>query len=299
MSKGYTLALDDFAYSPSLDPLIDLSHIIKIDFLASHPDEASECVRRFSCQGRKMLAEKVETEHDFETACRMGFTYFQGYFFSKPEVIRDTEIPALKMNLIRIMSEARRDEYDVKKLEHLIEKDVGISYKLLRYLNSPFFRRRIPISSIRQAIVMLGEKGIRSFLSVIILAELSQDKPDELIRSSIIMARMCERFGAETRSGLDTSELFMLGLFSHIDAILDNTMENVLERLPLAPEIKQALLHGNGPLARYLDLARHYQQGQWDRVSDAASRIGLDEDKIPGIYLDALGYADALYATTE
>jgi EAL and modified HD-GYP domain-containing signal transduction protein len=294
--KGYTLALDDFAYRKSLEPLIDLCHVIKVDFKASSPEEILDLVRLIDGRGKRLVAEKVETASEFEAALKLGFTLFQGYFFSRPEIIRDSEIPSLKMNLMRIVGEARHDDYNVDKLKGLIEQDVGVSYKLLRYLNSPFFRRISPIRSIRQAIVMLGEKGIRGFLSVIILAELGQDKPDELIKSSIVRARMCERMGMETGSRTDPSELFVLGLFSHVDAILDNGMDNILRQLPLAGDIKEALAHRAGSLAPYLRLAEEYQAGSWDKVSVLAHEIGLREQTLPGIYMDALGYADALFA---
>ncbi len=299
LSRGYVIALDDFEDHPCLEPLIDLAHIIKIDFMKSSHDQIAEYANRFLPQGKKLLAEKVETDQEFQRALDLGYSYFQGYFFSKPQVIRDTEIPALKMNLLRIMGEARRDDYDVNKLESFIEKDVGISYKLLRYLNSPFFRRRNEITSIRQAIVMLGEKGIRSFLSVIILSELSQDKPDELIKSSVIRARMFEQLGRVKRGGPDPSELFTLGLFSHIDAILDNTMENVMMRLPLADEIKKTLTGTRTPLREYFDLVTNYQVGSWEAAEAMAVKLQIPRDTLPSLYLDALGFADALYSATE
>jgi len=226
-SMGYVLALDDFTYTPEIEPLIDLSDIIKVDFMLSTKEQIEDYAARFSSNGKKLLAEKVETSEDFDKALQMGFTYFQGYFFSKPQIIREADVPTLKMNLLGIIAEIRKEDYQVGKLQKLIERDVGISYKLLRYLNSPFFRRQQEISSIRQAIVMLGEKGINQFLSVIILCELSQDKPDELLKSSVIRARMCESLGRLKGRGPDPSELFTLGLFSHIDAILDNSMEEV------------------------------------------------------------------------
>jgi EAL and modified HD-GYP domain-containing signal transduction protein len=299
IAQGYVLALDDFEDTPSLKPLVDLAHIIKIDFIKSPREKTQEYAQRFLAQGKKLLAEKVETDREFHAALDLGYSYFQGYFFSKPQVIRNTEIPPLKMNLLRIMGEARRDNFDVGTLERLIEKDVGISYKLLRYLNSPFFRRRNEITSIRQAIVMLGEKGIRSFLSVIILSELSQDKPDELIKSSVIRARMCEQLGRVKRGAPDPSELFTLGLFSHIDAILDNTMEGVMKKLPLADEIKHTLTGERTRLSGYFDLVANYQIGAWERAGAIAGELHVPQDILPSLYVDALGFADALYSAAD
>lgn len=296
-SMGYVLALDDFTYTPEIEPLIDLSDIIKVDFMLSTKEQIEDYAARFSGNGKKLLAEKVETSEDFDKALQMGFTYFQGYFFSKPQIIREADVPTLKMNLLGIIAEIRKEDYQVGKLQKLIERDVGISYKLLRYLNSPFFRRLQEISSIRQAIVMLGEKGINQFLSVIILCELSQDKPDELLKSSVIRARMCESLGRLKGRGPDPSELFTLGLFSHIDAILDNSMENIMKKLPLSEIIKKTLTGLKTDISDYLDLTVSYEQAAWDRVALLSPALVIAQEKLPQIYREALGWADSILAT--
>lgn len=295
--EGYILALDNFKYSPELDLLIDLAHIINIDFRQNSKEQIANYCRQLLPKGKKLLAEKIETVDEFEEALQRGFTYFQGYFFSRPRVIKDSEIPTFKMNFLRIMGEVRRDDFNVSTLQKLIQQDVGISYKLLRYLNSPFFRRQAEISSIHQAIVMLGEKGIRNFLSVILLSDLSQDKPDELLKSSIIRARMCESLGRENCKGLDTNELFTLGLFSHIDAILDNSMENLLKKLPLSETIKHALAGEKNAMNSYLELAASYQRADWESVAQNAFGLGISQEKLPAIYLDAIGWADAVFSS--
>ncbi len=295
--KGYILALDNFEYSPELDPLIDLSHIINIDFRKSSKEQVANYCSQLLPKGKKLLAEKIETVDEFEEALQMGFTYFQGHFFSRPRVIKDTEIPTLKVNLLRIMGEVRRDDFNISTLQKFIQQDVGISYKLLRYLNSPYFRRQVEISSIHQAIVMLGEKGIRNFLSVIILSNLSQDKPDELLKSSVIRARMCESLGRENGKRPNPNELFTLGLFSHIDAILDNSMENLLKKLPLSEAIKQALAGEKNAMSSYLDLAASYQTADWVNVAEHAINLDISEEKLPVIYHDALGWADSVFSS--
>ncbi len=298
-ARGYQIALDDFTYRDDLAELMGLSDIVKIDFLATPRDKIVECLGRFAGLGCAFLAEKVETNEQFRWACDMGFTYFQGYFFSRPEVMRGTDIPPLKVNLLQIMTEAGREGFSMDELDRLIERDVGISYKLLRYLNSPFFRRKTEISSIRHAIMLLGEKGIKGFLSVIVMSELSEDKPDELLKSSVVRARLCEKLGLLNGRRTDPSHLFTLGLFSLIDAILDSPMEQVLRKLPLTGDIKSALLGEQNGLSCYLRLAESYERGDWDAVTAHAAAMGLDQDGLPDIYLDALGFADALVSTAR
>ncbi len=293
-SEGYLIALDDFEYREELDPLIDLSNIIKIDFMKSSEEEIRDYLSRFSAKNIKFLAEKVETYEEFQLALGMGFSYFQGYFFSKPQVMNDTDIPSLQLNILQIMAEAGGDTFRVTELQKLIEQDVGISYKLLRYLNSPFFRRRNEISSIKHAILMLGEQGMKRFLSVIILAELSEDKPDELLKSSIIRAKICENLALHKGAGVDPSELFTMGLFSLIDAILDSPMETILKKLPLSEDIKTALLKRENRLSEYLRLTESYERGDWEGVQESASSLRINMDELQAIYLEALGWADAL-----
>ena len=293
VDEGYEIALDDFNYSPSLEPLFPLASVIKIDFRATPNDLIKLYVEKLSGFSVKFLAEKVETYEEFQTALTMGFDYFQGYFFSKPQVISQKDISPSRLNLLRIMAEVNKEDFKFEELEKLIRRDVSISYKLLRYINSAYFRRLKEISSIKQAIILLGEMGIRRFLSLITMSRLASDKPDELIRTSIIRARLCEQLGKLSPADVDTSELFTLGLFSLIDALLDNHMENVMEDLPLSQSIKAALIERKGKLAGFLELTKAYEAGQWEKVVNLAEGLGISEEKIPEYYLDAVTWADS------
>ncbi|MFH1490908.1 MAG: HDOD domain-containing protein, partial [Pseudomonadota bacterium] len=259
--SGYGIALDDFFYEPKLAPLVSLANIIKFDLMAASREQIAKHVKILAKYRLTLLAEKVETHEEFQWAKEMGFTYFQGYFFSKPEIIQGKEISSSQMGLLQLMAESNRADFDFSKLEKIIARDVGIAYKLMRYINSAYFRRAQEISAISQAIVMLGEKGIKQFVSLIAISKLAEHKPNELVRTTIIRAKFCELIGAMNGSGVDPSELFTLGLFSHIDAMLDDSMENIMEKLPLSRGIKNALVSGTGMLKKYLDLAVDYETG--------------------------------------
>jgi len=293
---GYEIALDDFVYRPSLEVLLPLTTVVKIDFQALPIDEIKIYVEKLAKFPVKFLAEKVETYEEFQTALAMGFDYFQGYFFSKPQILSERDISPSRLNLLRIMAEVNKEDFSFEDLEKLIRRDVSISYKLLRYINSAYFRRLKEISSIKQAIILLGEMGIRRFLSLISMSRLASDKPDELIRTSIIRARLCEQLGKVSPKQVDISELFTLGLFSLIDAILDNHMKNIMENLPLSEGIKSALIERKGLLAPYLELAKAYEAGLWEKVVNLAEELGISDEKIPEYYLDAVTWADS-YAT--
>jgi c-di-GMP-related signal transduction protein len=292
--KGYQVALDDFFYRPDMEDLIAIADIIKFDFRATKIDDIQKIIKKISRDKLHLLAEKVETYQEFEIALKMGFEYFQGYFFSKPEILKGKDISSVQMNLLEIMSEINKPDFQFNKVEEIITRDVSISYKLMRYMNSAYFRRAGKISSIKEAIVLLGEKGIRNFLSLIAMTKLAENKPDELMRSSIIRAKFCELSGVLCKCGIDSSELFTLGLFSSIDAILDDAMENLMRNLPLSDELKKALVNREGIINDYLRLAMSYEKGDWDSVSELSQGIGINVNDLPKIFLDAINWADAI-----
>jgi len=292
--NGYVIALDDFLFRPEMAGLIQTAGIIKFDLMATPLDTLEPLLEKLSGNGIEFLAEKVETHEEFDRAMEMGFTYFQGYFFSRPEILQGRDVSAPQMNLLELMAEANRNDVAFRKLEEIIERDVAISYKLLRYINSAYFRRVSEVASVRQAIVLMGERGIRRFLSLIAMASLASDKPDELIRASIVRARFCETLGDIGPPGADQAELFTLGLFSLIDAIMDDAMASLMERLPLSGAIKEALVQRDGPLAPYLELLESYERGRWDDVTEVAARLDLEQERLPGCFLESLTWADNL-----
>ncbi len=293
-TQDYDVALDDFVYRNDLVPLISLANTIKIDFMATSVEEIRNMVNQLSKYDVNFLAEKVETYDEFQMALDMGFSYFQGYFFSKPEIIQGKDIPPSKLALLQIVAEVNKEKFDFVELEKLILQDVSMSYKLLRYINSAYFRRVQEINSIKHAIVLLGEREVRRFISLMGVANLADDKPDELVKASIIRARLCELICKNCNSKVDGSELFTLGLFSFIDAIMDDSIEHLMEKLPLSTDIKQALVNGQGPLADYLKLANSYESGNWDETRDLAGHLGIEDEIVPSLYVDAIGWADSL-----
>lgn len=285
--KGYVLALDDFIYSPPWQEVMQSARIIKIDFRISSEEKIRECMAVKTSRPLIFLAEKVETYEEFRKAVDMGFSLFQGYFFCKPEIIKGKEIQGQTLNLLQITAESAKPDMDFDRMEALIHRDVGIAYTLLRYINSAFFKRIREITSIRQALVLMGTDEIRRFIAIITLSKICSDKPEALLKASCIRGKFCERLGAETgKTGL-SNELFTLGMFSLLDAILDEPMEIILKKLSLSRNITEALLHAKGMLWPYLQLAVAYEQGDWDTVPQTLSAIGIPEERVPGLYLDA------------
>jgi len=292
--NGYIIVLDDFFYKPSLEPLIEVADIIKIDIKATPLEEVGDLVKKMTERGVDLLAEKVETHDEYNRALEMGFRYFQGFFFSKPEVLKGKEISTPQMQLLEIMAEVNKEDFEFNRLEKMIVRDASISYKLMRLINSAYFKRAKEISSIRQAIVMIGEVGIRRFLSLISMAGLAGNKPDELIKVSLVRAKFCELLGNHPGSSAETSELFTLGLFSLIDAIMDNSMENLMSQIPLSSNIKEVLISRTGDLSGYLSLVESYEKGDWGEIEETTNIMGIDEYDLPRQYMESLSWADSL-----
>lgn len=294
VARGYTLALDDFTYREELRPLLDLASIVKIDFRDGGEARVRETLDRLDGRPVRRLAEKVETEAEFARAAAMGFDLFQGYFFSRPEIVRGREIESSQASLFRVLAEVNRPDADVGRLEALFKTDLAMAYKLLRYINSAYFRRGQAVDSIRQAIVLLGLREVRQFVALLVAARLADGKPDELIRASILRAKLCELLGRRSRFPDEGGELFLAGLFSRMDAILGLAMPAILERLPLSPRLKQALLHGEGPVAPFLQVAQAYEAGRWEECLTCAIEGCVCTTHLAEDYLEAVGWTEAL-----
>jgi EAL and modified HD-GYP domain-containing signal transduction protein len=288
---GYLIALDDFVFKKDLLPLIELADIIKIDYRLSARDEIERTIYRLARFDIKYLAEKVETYEEFEHARKLGFHYFQGYFFARPEAIRIKEVSSIKTNQLRLLAEVNKRETSVDVLEKIIATDVAIAYKLLRYINSAYYYLLKQVTSIRRAIIYLGEREIRRFVNLVIISELAADKPSELLRLSLIRGRFCELLATDGKRIPDTSEIFLLGLFSLIDAILDSPMAQAMEKLPLSDELKKALISSEGPLFPFLQAAITYEKGQSEECLAALRTLQVDPVKVYDMYLESIKYS--------
>jgi c-di-GMP-related signal transduction protein len=292
--KGYTFALDDFTYAPELQPLIELAHIIKFDFRLSSAEIIQDYLQKIKRHNNLiLLAEKIETHDEFQQALEMGFDLFQGFFFCKPELVTGKEIPGNQLALLQIMAAVNRPEFDIREIETLIAPDVSLAYKLLRYINSAFFAKAQKISSIQQALIYMGETEIRRFVSLIAMSNLAQGKPGELIRAACIRGKFCELLGNIISQPIQPSELFTLGMFSLIDAILDQPMQRVMKELPLANDIKTALVERKGRLIGYLLLVETYEKGQWDQMAKISQVMKIPEEKLLELYLEACKWSNA------
>ena len=293
--QGYRIALDDFRPGPRMDSLVELADLVKVEMAT--PKEKQEIIlREMHARGIRVLSEKVETDADFRWALRAGFDYFQGNFFACPVILQGTQIPAMKIQCLRLIQEAHRAELDFTRLTALISQDVSLSYKLLRYANSARFGRQSKIHSIRRALVVLGEYGIRKWIAIAALPAIAGDKPSELVTHSLVRGRFCELLGQASGQGVE-DQAFLVGLFSMLDALLDRPLNDALEELGLALPL-DSVLRGKAPeesvLNQIYSLVRRYEAADWDGVDVLAGKLGTPAEVVGAAYREALPWADEL-----
>ena len=296
-AKGYVLALDDFPQQADYEELAGLVDIIKVDFRATTPAEQETIIHRYSPKGVHLLAEKVETQEEFHRARKLGYHYFQGYFFARPVVVSRREIPGFKLNYLRILREIHQPELEFRELESLIQRDVSLASKLLRYVNSAIFGWISPVQSIRQALALLGEQEIRNWASLAALPTLAVDKPDELMRMALLRARFCELLAPWEGLAHRKADLFLLGLFSLLDAMLDRPLAEILAEMRLRGDIPETLLgtgHPERPMALIYRLVRHYESANWEGVAATANRLQVPVEIIPELYLNAVAWSNEM-----
>lgn len=290
---GYLIALDDF--TPELrEPLIELADIIKVDIQQTPLGEAAAMVAQYGPWRHRMLAEKVETREEFLAAKKAGFVYFQGYFFRKPEILTAHEIPENRANYLRMWQAASQPQLNVSEIEHLIKGEASLCYRLLRYLNSPAFGFANEIHSVRHALTLLGEREVRRWIRLVATLGAGQNKPSELLISALARGRFCELFSSKIR--YRNPDLFLLGLLSLMDAILQMPMEQVLENVPVDREIREALQGHPGPLSNFYQLMAAQESGQWETVSELARQLHLDEASVAETYWEAVRWAQQVTA---
>lgn len=292
--KGYLIALDDIQKQSLSEPLLHLADIFKIDYQENPSHEREELLKYFNRFNAKLLAEKVETVEEYTDALESGFTYFQGYFFCEPVMVEGKQLSSSKLHNLQLIQEIYKREMNVDRLETLIKQDLTLSYQLLRFINSAAFQILVPLRSIRQAIALLGQKELSKWVSLMTLRGMGYDKPDELIITALSRGRFCEELAVLTGLKERSTDLFLTGLFSLLDAFLGQPMAVVIEELPLDKEIKAALLGQESPFSDIFDLVIFYEKRDWQSAGEIAAKLGLTDEDMFSCYLNSVELSDVV-----
>jgi len=291
--KGYTLALDDYEHQAVWKHFYPYIKIIKIDWQVSTTDEINEIVAAVAKYPHiQLLAEKVETYEEYNQAVELGCVLFQGFFFAKPEMIKTKTLTPSQMSMAELLYETSKANLDLASITSIFERDVTLSYKLLRYANSAIFKRRNDISTIKQALITLGSVELKRFMGLMFTSNINPDKPTELINSAMTRAKFCELAAENIKNNIDSSLAFLTGLLSLIDAILDEDIKSVLAKLALAQEIKDTLLTRKGEMAELIKLVEFIEHAQWDESTVTMEKLGLTKEQVTEYYNQSISWAD-------
>jgi len=291
--KGYTIALDDYIHQAAWQHFYPFIHIIKIDWQDTTLDTievVKTAIKDFP--HIRLLAEKVETYEEYNQALALGFVLFQGFFFAKPEMVKTKSLSPSQIAMAELLYETSKKELDLASITSVFERDVTLSYKLLRYANSAIFKRRTDISTIKQALVILGSAELKRFLGLIFAANINPNKPSELINAAMTRAKFCDLMASEIKSPLDNSIAFLTGLLSLIDAIVDEDLAHILTKLPLAQQIKDTLLIRKGDMAALIILLELIERAEWPKTNVVMVKLGLNKSNVLKSYNQAITWAD-------
>lgn len=288
---GYQLALDDHDFDPKWDPFLPFISYLKVDVQQFNLLQISRHLRRVADYPFTLLAERVETAEQFEKLKLMGFQLFQGYFFARPEMLKHKQLSSNKANLLALMAEASARTLDFERLADICQRDLGLSYKLLRFINHS--GQSQAITSVKHAMVYMGEAELKKFLALLVLANLQDGAPDELLRQSLVRARFCDALANHVKLIKNPPSSFLTGLFSNVHLIVEQPQDELLAQLPLVPEVKLALLKREGQFGHFLKLTEALEQADWPLTDDLLQSLPEGAELAP-MYLEAVAWAESI-----
>lgn len=289
-NAGFRLALDDFVYSPPWDPLVRLADYIKIDFRSCSKLERQRLLSRLGEFRGALLAEKVETPAEYDEARREGFAFFQGFYFCKPDLLTKPKVPANRLMHLNLLKLLGQSPLDVKSVSELVKREPSLTYRLLRLVNSSAFGQQREIDSIPAALITVGDDIFRRIATLAVAAEMNAGPSTEILRMALLRARFCEL--ASEHLPFPSSDLYLLGLFSMLPAMLQMPMEQALQGLSLAESVRGALLGSGAPIRAPLAWLECYERGEWRPSEAMPPAMALDDGALPALFMEAARWAD-------
>jgi EAL and modified HD-GYP domain-containing signal transduction protein len=294
---GYKLALDDFDFHPRWDALLPLVHYVKVDIQEVGLTLIEERLEKLHSFKLKLIAEKVQTYAEFNHCRELGFDFFQGFYLARPEIVKHKQMGTSKLSLLELIAVSSGSNFDYEKVNQVLQRDVGLSFMLLRFINNPFFNKRNKITSLHHALTYMGEVEVKKFIALLALAKLREGKPIELMHMSLVRAKFCELISLTLKQKENPPTGFLTGLFSLLDTILDQEMSSLVEKLPVADSVKAALLGEENLLRDCLVTARAFEVGNWPSIEKLGQRLNIDNNLLHGFYHEAIKWGHAMQAS--
>lgn len=285
--NGYKIALDDFVFSEQYIPLLEIVDIVKIEFSRVSLFEQRRLLNLYKHK-LSFLAEKVETREEYDLALNMGYDYFQGYFFSKPVIVKGKDIAVLNTNIVRIINELYAEEPEFNRISEIIQADLGLSYKLLKVSNTVYFEAKYEIKSIKQAIVRLGISELKRWFNILLVKDIQIIENKDLIKNSIIRAKFMELIALEIGLEQEYLDYFMVGMFSSIDVLLNREMKMIVEELPFTQDVKDALLGNENSIHNALDVIVKHEYAQLNELDLEHPITNISQSRFMDLYIEAI-----------
>ncbi len=290
--KGFKVALDDFPFTPVFEPLLEHADYIKVDVQSFSLEQISEKIKPLKNLNALLLAEKIEDHSTYVECLKLGFHLFQGYFFERPQIVRGKQIPSSKQQVLQLLSTLYDANAKTELIAEKISFDPSLSYRLLKIINSSAYNLPRKINSIKEAVVLLGIKNLKRWATLLAFAS-SDEAPPELLRTLLIRGRCCELL-AKSNPAANSDEMFTVGLFSGIDAMLGADLNFLLEQLPLSEHITQAILQFQGYSGETLKSVIQFERAEWDSLDST-----LDQALLNYTYFEAVKWCDEMCASFE
>jgi c-di-GMP-related signal transduction protein len=290
--QGYRFALDGFLPQSSRAPFLTFADFIKIDFQAADFQLRREIYAMAAGTGAHLLAEKIETDLQLRFAISEGCTLFQGYFFAQPVLLTSPTVPQNYSVYLRLLAALHRDPTDLRRLEKLISADASLCYRILRLANSALQGHPGIISTIREALLMVGDNAVRKMVTVAMAGVLAGRRSSALLSMALSRAQFCELIAPSLAA--DPAHFYLLGILSLLDVLLETSLDRILETLPVSPAMKSALMGDDSNAGCALELVRSLESCDWQRCEVIQHRLGLAEGAIASMYAQSLRWASTM-----
>ncbi|RWZ58859.1 EAL domain-containing protein [Halobacillus fulvus] len=300
--KGFSIALDDVicVNQPSLYELLPYIDILKVDIQAASVQSRKEIIYLANQHNITLLAEKVETHEEHRRSVLEGFDLFQGFYFSKPDIVSGIDIPVFQTSYVQMMKELSLpyDEINIDRLTEVLEQDLSLTYKLLRLINTSVHKGMVPIQSIKQAVMLVGTEALKKWVYVLSIEESSPVQMDVnpiITKTSLIRAKMCEQVAVRLRLTGQAAGFFLTGFLSMVDVITKRPMKEIMTSIPLDQEIKQALVGTENVYRDILDLVIAMEKADFDKLDKMLEDAEFKFEELFEIYGQAITWTDQLY----
>jgi len=291
---GFRLAIDDPMLLSAKHDIFPLIDIVKVDVSKARFENIEKHIPRYLDADVKLVAEQVDTHDNFSICKDLGFDFFQGYFFSQPEIRISRELPASKMNIVDLMGESSKTDFDINRITQIIERDAALSFLVLKFINNPTINKRYKITSLKHAINYMGEVEIKKFIALLSLTNLGDDKPLEIIHMSLVRAKFFDLLSEQRGMQTDPPVGFLVGLFSLLEGLLNQSMQDIVKQLPLSDTVNDALLGKNPEFVNYMTLVRAFESALWMNVVKQSKVLNIEQKHLHTLYNQAIVWGNGV-----